>query len=178
MKYLASPREWYWYYCTLHGTDILTHTIIENRCDIWSSFQSVISMWCNFPKMVDGFEGREKEVIIFSTVWNNTGGHISFLAKKQWRGLVVMGSINSSQATWVGEGEGLLLSGLASVLSCGGIMLTFWWWVGVHCGQETLQRALMSSFWIGEISFVLSPSFDCQYFLFVNLRHLVAPHSL
>ena len=126
MKYLASLREWYQYSCTLCGTDIITHTIIENGSDIPSSFQSVITMWCNFPKMVDGFEGCKKEVIIFSTVWNNAGGYIGFLANKQQRGLVVVGSINSSQATWVGVGERLLLSGLASVLSCGGIMLTFW----------------------------------------------------
>ena len=81
VKYLASPKEWYQYYCILHG-NILAHTIIENR---QSSFQSVITMQCNFPKMVDGFEGHEKGVIIFSTVWNNTGGYNSFLTNKQWR---------------------------------------------------------------------------------------------
>lgn len=65
-------------------------------------------------KTVDGFEGQEKEVIIFSTVRNNPSGQIGFLADRRRlnvgltrakRGLFIIGSISTLKESKAAKGQ-------------------------------------------------------------------------
>ena len=176
VKYLASPREW----CCIAACYVAQISLLTQFLKTDATYQACLNQWspCNVTshievKMVGSFEGCKKEVIIFSTVWNNTGGYISLLANKQH--LIVVqkriwlswpASIQVKQDEWGWE-RGCCYQG-GQVCWVMEVSHSFFDrpWVGVHCWQDTLQRALISSFWIGEILFIL------VHHLMINIFYL------
>lgn len=59
--------------------------VISPYQDQVKELEKKLSRYDNIPgvtvevKSVDGFQGREKDIILFSTVRSNVGGHIGFL---------------------------------------------------------------------------------------------------
>ncbi|KAF9074542.1 P-loop containing nucleoside triphosphate hydrolase protein [Rhodocollybia butyracea] len=119
-------------------------------------------------KTVDGFEGREKEVIIFSTVRNNSGGYIGFLADRRRlnvgltrakRGLFVVGSMNTLQqgksarssdgVARVGKGAESWRRYMEYVVDQGLVLK-------LHPGTEALANVLYGN--INNVNGVLTPS--------------------
>ncbi|KAI0087655.1 P-loop containing nucleoside triphosphate hydrolase protein [Irpex rosettiformis] len=124
---------------TMEGSDIgiiapyvaqvsLLTRLFTTDAKFLSRFQSVLGhkRAADLSKLdigtVDGFEGREKDVIIFSTVRNNTSGHIGFLADKRRlnvgltrakRGLFIVGSIRTlRQGRVSGDPEANVVAGV------------------------------------------------------------------